>query len=54
MTREDIIAVKNLMPAIQAIMPEDAQITLLILNDQREVELIKVLQAKTFTISLKP
>ena len=52
MTREDIIAVKNLMPAIQAIMPEDAQITLLILNDQREVELIKVLQAKTFTINL--
>lgn len=52
MTREDIIAVKELMPAIQNIIPEDAQVTLLILNDNRECELIKVLQAKTFTISL--
>ncbi|MBR4754754.1 MAG: hypothetical protein IK054_06180 [Lachnospiraceae bacterium] len=52
MTREDIIAVKEIMYAIQAIMPEDAQVTLMILNDEREVELIKVLQAKTFTINL--
>lgn len=52
MTREDIIAVKDIMYAIQNIMPEDAQVTLMILNDEREVELIKVLQAKTFTINL--
>ncbi|MBE6014856.1 MAG: hypothetical protein E7241_05775 [Lachnospiraceae bacterium] len=52
MTREDIIAVKELLPAIQAIMPEDAQLTLMILNDNRECELIKVIQAKSFTISL--
>lgn len=52
MTREDIIAVKELMPAIQNIIPEDSQVTLMILNDDREVDLIKVLQAKTFTINL--
>ncbi|MBR5337103.1 MAG: hypothetical protein IK152_03890 [Lachnospiraceae bacterium] len=53
MTREDIIAVKDIMYSIQNIMPEDAQVTLMILNDQRECELIKVLQAKTFTINLQ-
>ena len=52
MTREDIITVKELLPAIQALIPEDAQVTLMILNDDRECELIKVLQAKSFTISL--
>ena len=52
MTRDDIIAVKELLPAIQAIMPEDAQLAIMVLTDDREVNLIKVLQPKTFHVNL--